>query len=135
MHHATRLQHRAGTQANTSLLLSVPSSWPPCSSRRWCQRWRLRHRSATPSGAVDSGDATWTISGRRGGDLEPKILGLPLWVVADSVAYLRLSPCRCSSLGVILGYWIRLVIMRRPNDDVGHKASSIVIHLEGERGD
>jgi hypothetical protein len=27
------------------LLASVPSSWAPCSSR-WCQWWRLRHRSA-----------------------------------------------------------------------------------------
>ena len=60
-----RIRHRTyGTMrlaptrsTNASLLLSVPSSWPPCSSRRRCQRWRLRHRSATPSGAVDSGDA------------------------------------------------------------------------------
>jgi hypothetical protein len=32
------------------LLVAGPSSWPPCSSRRWCQWWRLRHRRATPSG-------------------------------------------------------------------------------------
>jgi hypothetical protein len=29
-------------------------------------------RGATPPGAVDSGDATWTISGRGSGDPEPK---------------------------------------------------------------
>jgi hypothetical protein len=63
---------RNRTEADASLLLSVPSSWPPCSSRRRCQWWRLRHRSATPLGAVDSGDATWTISGRGSGDPEPK---------------------------------------------------------------
>jgi hypothetical protein len=32
------------------LLVAGPSSWPSCSSRRWCQWWRLRHRRATPSG-------------------------------------------------------------------------------------
>jgi len=80
-----RIRHRTyGTMrlaptrsTNASLLLSVPSSWPPCSSRRRCQRWRLRHRSATPSGAVDSGDAKWTISGRGNGELAADIRCLP----------------------------------------------------------
>ncbi len=60
-----------GTNGRVSWSFAIPSSWPPCSSRRWCQWWRLRHRGATPSGAVDSGDAAWTISG-RGSDPEPK---------------------------------------------------------------
>jgi hypothetical protein len=43
----------------------------------------LRHRSATPLGAVDSGDVTWTISGRGNSDANPRILGRSLWVVVD----------------------------------------------------
>jgi hypothetical protein len=60
---------------------AVPSSWPPC-SLRW---WRLRHRGATPSGAIDSAIATWTISGRGSGKL--RIQGFSnhycgsLWIV------------------------------------------------------
>jgi hypothetical protein len=53
------------------LLVAGPSSWPPCSSSWWCQWWRLRHRGATPSGAIDPGDAAWMILGRRSGDPEP----------------------------------------------------------------
>jgi hypothetical protein len=66
------LPARTGPEADASLLLSVPSSWPPRSSRRRCQWWRMRHRSATPSGAVNSGDVTRTIFGRGSGDPEPK---------------------------------------------------------------
>jgi hypothetical protein len=33
----------------------------------------LRHRSATPPGAIDSADGVWTISGRGNGDPNPKI--------------------------------------------------------------
>jgi hypothetical protein len=47
--------------------------------------------SATPSGAVDSGDATWMISGRGSGDPNPKILGPLSWLVVGSTNYLRVS--------------------------------------------
>ena len=29
-----------------------PSSWPRCSSERWGQGWRLRHRGATPQASL-----------------------------------------------------------------------------------
>jgi hypothetical protein len=51
-----------------SLVLSASWSWAGCSSRRRCQRWRVRHRGAMPSGAVDSGDGAWMISGPGSGD-------------------------------------------------------------------
>jgi hypothetical protein len=35
------------------------------------QRWRLRHRGAMPSGAMDSGDAAWMIVGRGSGNPNP----------------------------------------------------------------
>jgi hypothetical protein len=37
---------QTGTPLDVSLSSAVPSSWPPCSSCRRCQWWRLRHRSA-----------------------------------------------------------------------------------------
>src|SRR5689334_20945417 len=46
------------------LLLPAPSSWPPCSSRRRGQVWRLRDRGATPKAPLRPGAATWTITGR-----------------------------------------------------------------------
>jgi hypothetical protein len=70
VHHAAAPGTEQGPEADASLLLSVPSSWPPA-----------RHGGgvnggacaiAAPSGAVDSGDATWTISGRGIDNLEPK---------------------------------------------------------------
>ena len=67
------LWHACGTtQGHVPAPTPVPSSWPPCSSRWWCQWWRLRYRGATPSGAIDFGEATWMIFGRGSSDPEPK---------------------------------------------------------------
>ena len=50
-------------------------SWPLCSSRWWCQWWRLRHRGATPLGAIDAADAAWTMFGEGAATPNLQILG------------------------------------------------------------
>ena len=94
----TRQQN--GAQTGSSLFLSVPSSWPPCSSCWWCQWWRLRHRSATPSGAIDTTNTTWTISG-RGRIPYPKIARRSLGVSAGDRAQQRADSTACE--GAVIG--------------------------------
>jgi hypothetical protein len=53
------------------------------------------------SDSVDSGDTTWTISGRGTETPNPLILGPPLWLFADSAGCLRLL--RLQTLVDILG--------------------------------
>src|SRR5947209_19676002 len=114
-----------GTPTDVSWSSAVPSSWPPCSLRRRCQWWRLRHRGATPSGAVDSGDAAWTISGRGSGDPEPLILGPWSWLFVDNADYLRVSAtanAHCLQLFAVI--WMGFVTIKCPTD---HGASAVSI--------
>jgi hypothetical protein len=58
---------------------------------------------ATPSGAIDFDDATWTISGEGAVTQNPRILGRLLWLFMDSTGYLRFCDCKRSSSVVIWG--------------------------------
>lgn len=53
---------------------------------------------ATPSGAIDSGDAAWMIIGRGSGDPNPLIMGPLFRLIADRCD--DLAFCRCSPLDV-----------------------------------
>jgi hypothetical protein len=103
----TRLapQHGTGHKTDASLLLSVSSSWPPCSSRRRCHRWRLHHRSATPSGAVDSGDAAWRISGRGTATQNPRSQDQLAGSFPDTPRYSQLPGDTTDG-----DYWLMLVL-------------------------
>jgi len=92
-------------------------SWPLCSSRWWGQWWRLRHRSATPLGAIDAAGATWTILGEGAATPNLQILGLSLWLLVDSADYLRLpqlQSARCLWSSSVI--WKCFVTIKCPND-------------------
>jgi hypothetical protein len=80
-----------GHQWTCSWSSTVPLSWPPCSSRRRCQWWRLRHRSAARRRQAPLTPAT-----RRGrspvegaATPDPLILGRLFRLVADRCDDLR----------------------------------------------